>query len=220
MCRYVHSFHFHNFLSHSVFLFFHFCFFVGFRFFCAQTNQNDSISSDINECSEGIDGCNRKTQLCLNTLGGYNCQEKIGDKCFPGLKYNVETKLCEGAERLSLIFFLRCAGLIDFHFGLAQINFISFDSQLNFCLFNQFQISTNVNSIPNHVTTDISVSTRSVRLNAFRSTRNQSMNNTPFSSLMNTCPNTLERKYEKLMSGKQHKDEKKDGKSKLSVMLE
>lgn len=59
---------------------------------------------DVNECSEGTDDCNRKTQLCLNTRGGYKCQEKIGDKCFPGLKYNSGTKLCEGARRLFNLF--------------------------------------------------------------------------------------------------------------------
>lgn len=54
---------------------------------------------DINECSEGLDDCNSQTQLCLNTKGGFKCQEKIdkiGDKCLPGLKFDEETKLCEG----------------------------------------------------------------------------------------------------------------------------
>lgn len=54
---------------------------------------------DINECSEGSHECDSQTQLCLNTRGGYKCQEKIdkiGDKCLPGLKFDEETKLCEG----------------------------------------------------------------------------------------------------------------------------
>lgn len=60
---------------------------------------------DVNECSEGTDDCNRKTQLCLNTRGSYKCQEKIGDKCLPGLKYNLETKLCEGGCWLDIFWF-------------------------------------------------------------------------------------------------------------------
>lgn len=74
----------------SLFIFLFFCLFFSHK------QINDSILLDINECSEGTDDCNRKTQLCLNTRGSYKCQEKIGDKCLLGLKYNSETKLCEG----------------------------------------------------------------------------------------------------------------------------
>lgn len=61
---------------------------------------------DINECSEAIDDCNRQTQLCLNTPGGYRCQDKVTENCIPGLSFNTETSLCEGALLLpaSLIF--------------------------------------------------------------------------------------------------------------------
>lgn len=51
---------------------------------------------DINECLEETDNCNRKTQLCINTRGRYKCQIKIVDECLAGLKYNLETKQCEG----------------------------------------------------------------------------------------------------------------------------
>lgn len=73
-----------------------FIYFSLFLPFFSHKQINDSILLDINECSEGTDDCNRKTQLCLNTRGSYKCQEKIGDKCLLGLKYNSETKLCEG----------------------------------------------------------------------------------------------------------------------------
>lgn len=70
---------------------------IYFRFL---TQTNDSIPADINECAEGTDDCNRTTQLCLNMRGSYKCKERVGDKCLTGLKYNSETKLCEGACRL------------------------------------------------------------------------------------------------------------------------
>jgi hypothetical protein len=57
-------------------------------------------SKDINECTEGIDNCNRQTQLCLNIPGGYKCQDKAIDKCLPGLQFNSVTSLCEGASLL------------------------------------------------------------------------------------------------------------------------
>lgn len=51
---------------------------------------------DINECAEGLDDCDRRTQLCLNIPGGFKCQDKVVDTCLPGLKYNLEKKSCEG----------------------------------------------------------------------------------------------------------------------------
>ncbi|KAL7022702.1 hypothetical protein ACKWTF_012350 [Chironomus riparius] len=50
---------------------------------------------DINECAEGLDDCDRRTQLCLNIPGSFKCQDKVVDTCLPGLKYDLETKLCE-----------------------------------------------------------------------------------------------------------------------------
>lgn len=93
------SFHFAgqtNFCFHFSNQHFFCCFIYFYSAFSRTNNVRNSISLDINECSEGLDDCNRKTQLCLNTRGGYKCQEKIGDKCLPGLKYNIGTKLCEG----------------------------------------------------------------------------------------------------------------------------
>lgn len=52
---------------------------------------------DINECTEGIDICDRRTQLCLNTPGGYSCQDKVTENCLTGLRFNPSTRLCEGA---------------------------------------------------------------------------------------------------------------------------
>lgn len=120
---------------------------------------------DINECSEGTDDCNRKTQLCLNTRGSYKCQEKIGDKCLPGLKYNSGTKLCEGARRLVWfisrfsVFCDELYGLIDFSAFCAT----QFDNQLScFCFFPLAleQTSTSVNRIRSLATMATSVSTR------------------------------------------------------------
>lgn len=56
-----------------------------------------STFKDVNECSEGIDDCNRQTQLCLNMAGGFKCQDKVTENCITGLQYNTNTRLCEGA---------------------------------------------------------------------------------------------------------------------------
>jgi hypothetical protein len=61
---------------------------------------------DINECAEGNDDCDRRTQLCLNTPGSFKCQDKVVDTCLPGLKYNLETKLCEGALPAHALFYV------------------------------------------------------------------------------------------------------------------
>lgn len=99
--------------SFATYLYFYISFFIWFYVlrFAFKQQTNDSILSDINECSEESDDCNRKTQLCLNTRGGYKCQEKIGDKCLPGLKYNSETKLCEGG--CFFFFFFLCLALTN-----------------------------------------------------------------------------------------------------------
>lgn len=159
------SFPFHLIFSLQQFLLFICKLFIFFLFFCfhlfcfiLKQQTNDSILSDINECSEGTDDCNRKTQLCLNTRGGYKCQEKIGDKCLPGLKYNSETKLCEGG--CFLIHFLSWLDVPQLIFRL----FISPEHKsisLNyFSRFPLHQISTSVNWILIHATTATSVSTR------------------------------------------------------------
>jgi hypothetical protein len=56
--------------------------------------------TDINECSEETDDCDRLTQLCLNTPGSFRCQQKVVEKCLHGLRENPVTRLCEGAFSL------------------------------------------------------------------------------------------------------------------------
>lgn len=71
---------------------------------------------DINECSEGIDNCNRQTQLCLNMAGGFECQDKVTETCLQGLQFNSVTSLCEGAS-LSLFIsalYSICHSIINF----------------------------------------------------------------------------------------------------------
>jgi hypothetical protein len=113
---------------------------------------------DINECTEGSDDCNRKTQLCLNTRGSYKCQEKIGEKCLPGLKYNQETKLCEGAFAKLIYFFCLSPNCFPTHKS------ISVESNQFSPPFNQ--ISTSVNWIRTRATMATNVSTLSDRLSA------------------------------------------------------
>lgn len=117
----------------SLFIFLFFCLFFSHK------QINDSILLDINECSEGTDDCNRKTQLCLNTRGSYKCQEKIGDKCLLGLKYNSETKLCEGGYCLIYSQALSSAKLTFSFCTNQRIN--QFNFELNFLFLLQLDIN-------------------------------------------------------------------------------
>lgn len=103
-------------------------------FFCFYFHlQNELISADINECLEGTDDCNRKTQLCLNLRGSYKCQDKIGDKCLTGLKYNSETKLCEGACFVQFTLGLDwISAFTTIHFT-NKISIISYQTDINEC---------------------------------------------------------------------------------------
>ena len=42
---------------------------------------------DINECSEGLGGCN---QICVNTVGHYNCD------CYSGFTLTNDSYSCQG----------------------------------------------------------------------------------------------------------------------------
>ena len=42
---------------------------------------------DINECSEGISSCN---QICINSVGGYNCD------CYFGFALSSDNHTCQG----------------------------------------------------------------------------------------------------------------------------
>lgn len=133
-------------------------------------------SADINECSEGTDDCNRKTQLCLNTRGSYKCQEKIVDKCLPGLKYNLETKLCEGGLAFDSFCAIFC--LWPNWFSFVRWNSISDSPPIEFSSRFPLQTSTSAFSIPTRVTTGTSVSTPLGPSSACNSTKNPSMKNT------------------------------------------
>ena len=60
---------------------------------------------DINECDENSAICDKHTQLCLNTKGGYECKDKVVEKCMAGLKYNIQSKQCEGGYKKFFIYF-------------------------------------------------------------------------------------------------------------------
>jgi len=51
---------------------------------------------DIDECSEGLDNCQRDKHFCLNTEGNYTCQPRHDSKCPAGYKYNKAAGTCEG----------------------------------------------------------------------------------------------------------------------------
>lgn len=54
------------------------------------------FATDTDECLRSQDSCNRVTEVCVNTIGGYTCDPKPVSKCPIGLKLNLASKLCEG----------------------------------------------------------------------------------------------------------------------------
>lgn len=51
---------------------------------------------DIDECATGQDDCNRDSQICLNTQGGFTCQNRASKtSCPAGFKSNM-IGTCEG----------------------------------------------------------------------------------------------------------------------------
>ena len=52
-----------------------------------------SLSTDVNECVEGLHGCDPKA-ICDNTVGSYNCT------CRPGLTGDGRNSCTEGCEPL------------------------------------------------------------------------------------------------------------------------
>ena len=46
----------------------------------------------MDECDEKIDGCNPESELCRNTLGGYECDMK----CEEGFEYSMAARACVG----------------------------------------------------------------------------------------------------------------------------
>jgi hypothetical protein len=58
--------------------------------------KNISFCTDIDECFEGLDDCQRDKYLCFNTEGNYACQPLHVSKCPAGYKYNKAAAACEG----------------------------------------------------------------------------------------------------------------------------
>lgn len=59
--------------------------------------------ADINECVEELHVCTPETQTCLNSRGGYTCQDKPSTKCMTGFLLNPETRRCEG-NKISVLY--------------------------------------------------------------------------------------------------------------------
>jgi hypothetical protein len=60
------------------------------------TDREILFSVDIDECSEGLDDCQRDKYFCFNTEGNYTCQPQHPSKCPAGYKYNKAAATCEG----------------------------------------------------------------------------------------------------------------------------
>ena len=46
--------------------------------------------SDVNECSKGIDSCNKTSSDCVDAEGSYRCS------CKPGYNQGANNKICVG----------------------------------------------------------------------------------------------------------------------------
>lgn len=52
---------------------------------------------DVDECEDGTNNCNWTTHFCVNTQGGYMCQEKSGSTdCVAGYKFSTQLNKCIG----------------------------------------------------------------------------------------------------------------------------
>ncbi|RVE53502.1 hypothetical protein evm_001872 [Chilo suppressalis] len=58
----------------------------------------DDECIDINECDERLDDCQRLSQHCINTHGGFFCQDHVSKRCAPGFKVNPQTGICEDID--------------------------------------------------------------------------------------------------------------------------
>ncbi|KAG1677538.1 Fibulin-2 [Nymphon striatum] len=58
---------------------------------------------DTDECFKRIDACNRKTEICVNTVGGYICEMKDARRCESGFKTNLESKICEDIDECETV---------------------------------------------------------------------------------------------------------------------
>ncbi|XP_046747526.1 fibrillin-2-like [Diprion similis] len=58
---------------------------AGFKF-----DTKESLCKDVDECTEGIDGCLKETEECRNTDGGYECDIK----CAPGFTFGSNIGSC------------------------------------------------------------------------------------------------------------------------------
>lgn len=54
------------------------------------------LITDIDECEETLDDCQRLSQHCINSHGSYFCQDHVSKRCAPGFKVNGATGICEG----------------------------------------------------------------------------------------------------------------------------
>ncbi|RVE48740.1 hypothetical protein evm_006634 [Chilo suppressalis] len=53
---------------------------------------------DVDECAIRKDDCNHLSQFCINTRGGFHCQDKVSKHCPPGFKINPNTNRCEDID--------------------------------------------------------------------------------------------------------------------------
>uniref|UniRef100_A0A6A7G299 Fibrillin-2-like isoform X4 n=2 Tax=Hirondellea gigas TaxID=1518452 RepID=A0A6A7G299_9CRUS len=54
---------------------------------------------DIDECAERADNCDRDSQYCINTQGGFACQLRDSSgSCPAGYKYNADNSACEDVD--------------------------------------------------------------------------------------------------------------------------
>lgn len=55
---------------------------------------------DVDECEEEIHHCNSDTEVCINSVGAYDCRlVGSGSVCDIGFAVNLQTGECDGMSR-------------------------------------------------------------------------------------------------------------------------
>lgn len=59
---------------------------------------------DVDECVDNAHNCNWTTHFCVNTQGGYMCEEKSGSSdCAAGYKFSIQQQKCIGMYSCGVI---------------------------------------------------------------------------------------------------------------------
>ncbi|MPC59490.1 Fibulin-1 [Portunus trituberculatus] len=67
-------------------------------------NLDSQACDDVDECEDDSHNCNWTTHICVNTQGGYMCQEKSGSsECVAGYKFSTQQQKCIGMSHYEIL---------------------------------------------------------------------------------------------------------------------